>query len=157
MGSLSLYRSCVKNILPGKKSVKQINRVIQSEIDRVCGFTVEKRTPMICVGGTARAILKMVKKVSHLPRNCRTVSAAQLNRLYEILLRGDHSAVDLILRQVPDRIHTIVPGLMITKQILTLFQAEEIIVSNYGVREGYLCRNILNTVSSDTNIRKIGS
>ncbi len=52
-------------------------------------------------------------------------------------------ASDLILRLEPERIHTLVPGILILRHVFHLFQAEQLIASKYGVREGYLCQKIL--------------
>ena len=43
----------------------------------------------------------------------------------------------------PDRIHTLIPGMLALKEIVDYFKIEEIQVSPYGVREGYLYDRIL--------------
>ncbi len=43
-----------------------------------------------------------------------------------------------ILKVCPDRIHTILPGLTILWLIVKKYNVTEVIVSGYGVREGYL-------------------
>jgi len=48
-----------------------------------------------------------------------------------------------ILRVVPDRIHTIIPGMMILNEIARHFESDVIQISNYGVREGYLYSKVL--------------
>lgn len=52
-------------------------------------------------------------------------------------------AIDLILRLEADRIHTLIPGLLVLQHVFKLFEAEQLIVSQFGVREGYLCERIL--------------
>ncbi len=143
VGSLSLYRRCVKNILPGDGSLKRIKAVLKADIDDKKILPQEKHSPLICVGGTARAVLKLAVKYFKLPESCRSITAPQLEQLSDLLCKGDRRAVDLILRTEADRIHTIVPGLMILRHIFTHFNANELIVSKYGVREGYLCQKIL--------------
>ncbi|MDF2800447.1 MAG: Ppx/GppA phosphatase family protein, partial [Anaerocolumna sp.] len=49
-----------------------------------------------------------------------------------------------VLQTIPDRIHTIIPGLLILETIADYFNCEEITVSKYGIREGYLIEKILN-------------
>ena len=154
LGSLSLYQSCVKKILPGEGSIKRMNETIKKELKGSSKPEHEKSSPMDCVGGTARTVLKIAKKLYKLPATCQTLTAEQVNHLYEILSCRDRTASNLILRQAPDRIHTIVPGLLILKHMLTYFAAETIIVSNYGVREGYLCQKILTTAKSDISTPK---
>ena len=61
---------------------------------------------------------------------------------------------DLInYRDMPyDRIHTLVPGMLILRHIAARLDAEELVVSKYGVREGYLCQKLLtsNTITPRT-------
>ena len=143
LGSLSLYRRCVKKILPGGGSMKRIKAAMQAEIDDKKLLPQDKHSPLICVGGTARAALKLAVKYFELPEICHSITASQLERLCDMLCQGDKKAVDLILRTEADRIHTIVPGLMILQHIFSHFNADGLIVSKYGVREGYLCQKIL--------------
>ncbi|WP_425518598.1 hypothetical protein [Pilosibacter fragilis] len=42
-----------------------------------------------------------------------------------------------------DRIHTLIPGHLVQQHVFHLFQAQQMIVSKYGVREGYLCEGVL--------------
>ena len=143
VGSLSLYRSCVKKILPGNGSRSRIEAVLTQEMDEKMPLPQGKRSPLIGVGGTARAILKLARRYFDLPDSCRSISARQFDRLYVLLCRADKQTADLILRTEPERIHTLVPGAMILRHIFTHFDANELIVSKYGVREGYLCQKIL--------------
>ena len=143
IGSLNLYRKCVKKIIPGGGALKKIRGTIEREIDEKRLFDFSKQVPLVCVGGTSRAVLKIAQRLYDLPENCHTVTAAQLRTIADILCRGDKEAVDLILKLATDRVHTIIPGVMILQHIFDLFDAEEIIVSKYGVREGYLCQKVL--------------
>ena len=43
----------------------------------------------------------------------------------------------------PERIHTMIPGMLILRHMVQGFGAGRVIVSQYGVREGYLCQKIL--------------
>ena len=151
VGSLKLYRECVKKILPGKESQKKMQKMIVSGIDKKRLFTFDKQSVLVGIGGTARTILKIAKKIYSLPDNCQNVSAAQLDEICSLLYKADKSAADLILKVSPDRIHTIVPGAMILQHIFHHFNADKIVVSKYGVREGYLCQKILK---SDLNSSK---
>lgn len=154
VGSLSLYRSCVKKILPNSISRKQIESLLKEEIDKKAKYFKRKHTPLVGVGGTSRAVLRLAKKFFDFPDSCYSITAQQLERLYFTLSRGDREAIDLILWTGADRIHTLVPGIMILRHVSALFDADELIVSNYGVREGYLCQKILK---KNINTLKIGS
>ncbi|MDO4318632.1 MAG: hypothetical protein Q4C48_10585 [Lachnospiraceae bacterium] len=141
VGSLKLYRDCVKKILPGKKSRQRIEETIQTAFGGGLK-NIPPREHLICVGGTARACLRLSRKLFGLPENQRTFTRAQLDSLTKQLCKCDKNAADLILRYEPERIHTLVPGIMILRYLVNRFAVEDITVSHYGVREGYLRRKI---------------
>jgi exopolyphosphatase/guanosine-5'-triphosphate,3'-diphosphate pyrophosphatase len=51
--------------------------------------------------------------------------------------------LELLLKVVPERIKTIIPGLIILDTLASQFQSETITVSKSGVREGYLYDKVL--------------
>ncbi len=143
VGSLSLYKKCVKNILPGKDSMKKIKTMIKKTIQLDKSYEKETPNTFIAVGGTARGILKLAQKYYGLDSSCHIITAQQLRGLSVLLCRKEQDRINLILRLEPERIHTLVPGYMILQYIFEYFDADEMIVSDYGVREGYLCQKLL--------------
>ena len=145
LGSLNLYKDCVKKIMPGENSVKKLQKTIAERIDTKKIAAFGKQEKLVGVGGTARAILKIAQKYYQLPCQNQSISGEELTELCEHLAKGDKEAIDLVLKLEPDRIHTIVPGALTLEYICRLFSAEEFIVSKYGVREGYLCQKLLRS------------
>lgn len=105
---------------------------------------------MVCVGGTARASLRLCRKLFGLPDDSRTFTWKQLDALAKQLCKCDKDAADLILRYEPERTHKLVPGIMFLQYLADRFQVEDITVSHYGVREGYLRRNIQPSLCVDS-------
>lgn len=157
MGSLSLYRSYVKKILPGDGALKRMKEAIEETVEEKALLDFSRCTHLICVGGTARAALKLCKKVYHLTPGSCTITMEQLEGLCQTLETGDQNAIDLLLRHVPERIHTMVPGLLILRHLGRLFETKELVVCKYGVREGYLCRKVLKIEQNNTDTPKTGS
>ena len=50
--------------------------------------------------------------------------------------------MDLILLYEPERIHTLVPGILLLSFLMDQYGAQTVTVSHYGVREGYLHQKI---------------
>lgn len=98
-------------------------------------------SPGLC-GRDRRAALKLAKRVCHLPEDTNRVSVGQLEQVSALLCSSHKAAADLILKVEPERIHTMIPGLLILRHMVEGFGAGEMIVSKYGVREGYLCQKI---------------
>jgi exopolyphosphatase / guanosine-5'-triphosphate,3'-diphosphate pyrophosphatase len=144
IGSLSLYRHCVKKILPGEGSLKRLKKEISQTI-KISDTTPVQHPLLVGVGGTARAVLKMAKRYYNGSDDCHSMTAEQLDELCAFLCSGKKSASDMILRLEAERIHTLVPGMLILQHVFHLLGAQQLVVSKYGVREGYLCQRILKT------------
>ena len=154
IGSLSLYRHCVKKILPGEHSLKRLRQTISETFDPDHGAAdaFAPRPLLVGVGGTARAALKLARSYYHISEDCRSITREQLDGLCAFLCSGKKDACDLILRLEADRIHTMIPGLLILQHVFHLFKAEQLVISKYGVREGYLCQRILKNNTSTPKI-----
>ena len=151
IGSLNLYRRCVKKILPGDGSLLRLWKTIKAAINASEYISVS-HTILVGVGGTARAALKLARHYYDLPGDCHSMTAEQLDGLCTFLCSNNKEASDLILRLEAERIHTLVPGMLILQHVFHLFKAQQLVVSKYGVREGYLCQRILkiNTTTPKT-------
>ena len=153
IGSLNLYRRCVKKILPGEGSLRRLRQEITRAID--AGKDALPHCPLLVgVGGTARAVFKLAMHYCGIADECHSITVEQLNDLCAFLCSEKKDASDLILRLEPERIHTLIPGLLILQHAVHLFRAQQLVVSKYGVREGYLCQKILK---NNIDIPKIGS
>ena len=152
IGSLSLYRRCVKKILPGDGSLKRLRREITETLD--VNRNTDPRALIVGVGGTARAALKLAQHYYKTSEDCRSMTGEQLDGLCDFLCAGEKEAIDLILRLEAERIHTLIPGLLILQHAFHMFHAQQLVVGKYGVREGYLCQKILG---NNTNTPKIAN
>ncbi|OON99670.1 MAG: hypothetical protein ATN35_11515 [Epulopiscium sp. Nele67-Bin004] len=100
----------------------------------------KKFATVLGIGGSIRTIKKMCAKKYGI-----TEQYFEYERLSEILkfVRDNKKqGSDLILKVAPERVHTAVPGMIIMNEIAKYVKAEKIIVSNFGIREGYLYNKI---------------
>ena len=143
IGSLELFNRCVDGLWPKKKELERIRSTVAAALkearlpahraERVCG-----------VGGTARAALKIANDWYEKPAGNRILTPAEVRRLTKLLLKRDHQARKQILRHCPDRVHTILPGIVLMDALTEALCEGELYISPYGVREGYLCHKLLN-------------
>ena len=146
IGSRSLYRNCVKKIIPGKSSLKKLKTTIEGTFkpffynkDR----KLDQQPVLIGIGGTARGVLKLSKYYNNCDNDCRIITGDQLAGLCDFLCSGSRGSIDMIIKMNVDRVHTIIPGILILKHIFNMFHANQMIVGKYGVREGYLKQKII--------------
>ena len=142
MGSLSLYAKYVEGLFPTKKERGIIRQQVETELERA------KTADVFCahltgVGGTIRAAGKLCNQISGADPDNRIIPAEEIHGLYKDLKKGDQATLRQILRVVPDRIHTVLPGLAILNAILKYYQVETVSVSACGAREGYLLRRVM--------------
>lgn len=140
IGSLNLFNGYVKELWPNDLEEKDIKAKIKDSLsvadnnscDIVCG-----------IGGTNRAVLSLVNAYYKKPYGNNEITSDEFKKIKKVVLKRDDTAKKLILKNCPDRIHTIIPGMMITDEILKKFNSSKMIISRNGVREGYLCQKII--------------
>ncbi|HJJ39354.1 MAG TPA: hypothetical protein O0X42_04365 [Methanocorpusculum sp.] len=135
IGSLVMYRRYVKDIIPAKEETELIMNIIGKEL----GTTpFPENIPVICgIGGTIRGCGKLLK---HHLQDKKKVSCYTPEDVRSLINLERSSLADLILKEEPERIHTIIPGSCILLAIADYIHAEKILVSNTGVREGCLMK-----------------
>lgn len=133
IGSLVLFRKNVSRLFPKKDELDKMRKQAENMINDV------PEAGIICgVGGTARALLKIINACSGEQSN--QIKPKDFSGIYKILSKCNLQTRELILKNCPDRLHTIIPGMIIIRRLVKLSKCKKIIVSQYGVREGYLCR-----------------
>lgn len=142
MGSLSLYTKYVSGLFPIKEERRAIRAQVKTELERAKTAGV-RCSHMTGVGGTIRAAAKLCNDRSNADPDNPVLPAWELQELYQQLKKGDQKTLRQILRSVPDRVHTILPGLVILNCVLNSYEVETVSVSMCGVREGYLLKRVM--------------
>ncbi|MBN7774205.1 phosphatase [Clostridium aminobutyricum] len=152
IGSLSLYTKFVKNILPTKKELSKMKDCINDELKTI---EISGEYQIICgVGGTIRGACKLNNEIFDMVSGNRNIEIKRLNEMLRDFSEERKYAVQKIIKNIPDRIHTIIPGMTILESISEKYNSETIVVSEYGIREGYLYTKLFlegsNSDSSDS-------
>ena len=142
MGSLSLFTRYVTGLFPTREERHAIRDQVEAELERAKTQGV-RCAHLTGVGGTIRAAAKLCNDLSGADQNNRTIPAEEIRALYKDLKKGDQATLRQILRIVPDRVHTILPGLAILCAVLKSYGVETVLVSPCGVREGYLLQRVM--------------
>lgn len=98
--------------MPGKESRQRIEKAFENSDMK----ENPKQKQIVVVGGIIRATLRLCK--------------------------NDKNAMDLILLYEPERIHTLVPDVLLLRYLMVQYGAQKVTFSHYGVREGYLHQKI---------------
>ena len=142
MGSLSLYTRFVDGLFPTPEERRAIRACLSAELDRVRtgGLTCRH----LCgVGGTIRAVSKLAVDVFGKDPESRILTADEIRALYKLLKKGGKDTLRQILHAAPDRVHTLLPGLLLLNAVVKAYGVETVSASSTGVREGYLMDRVL--------------
>lgn len=139
IGCLSLWTRCVRrSILPNEAERRAMIETLCEIFDDISLRAFGKHDTIYAVGGTARAALAIAAKLFSREKNVRAISRGDLREVRRILSRGARDGIDLLLRVVPERAHTTIPGVMILTWLMKHLGADSLRVCTSGIRDGYL-------------------
>ena len=146
MGSLNIFSQYVTKLWPKEKEVEQIQSHIGDMLQKA-DLPDRKFNRIYGIGGTARAVLRIINDYYEKDRSCNVFTCKELEEITALLVSKNQQARKLILNNCPDRVHTIIPGILIINHLSQSLAKEDIFISKYGVREGYLCHRVIkNTI-----------
>ena len=142
VGSLSLYTRFTEGLFPTADECRAMRGFVTEELEKA-GAAQLRRKHLCGVGGTVRAVAKLCNDVYGRDPELRTMSARELKDLYKLLKKGGKDTLRQLLRSAPDRVHTLLPGLIILNAVVKTCGVETVEASSAGVREGYLTDRVL--------------
>lgn len=137
IGSLSTYYDYVSLMLPSDEECENIRKATLKKLNdsNIARASYEN---LFAVGGTIRAIKKVLENVNIKKTNDNVLTIQMLNELQQELNGNNKEVFVKVLQVKAERIHTLVPGLVIIKTIAEYFNIKNIYVSNKTVREGVI-------------------
>lgn len=143
VGSLNLQENYVSEHLPTAEELILIKEKIDAAISAAQLRNVPHYENLYAIGGTARATVKLANRLFDLDSANRTITSKQLSDVKKLFCGGSELAYNMLAKHCPDRINTIVPGILILDSIAKLTEAKKLTISRFSVREGYLCQRVL--------------
>lgn len=143
IGSLSAFDDFVKQLFVTKDERKLIEDEVKKQFEKRKMYR-EPHDLLCAVGGSARATLKLYNEYYEIDSANSSMETDKVNQLIkDIIAMEERQTLDLILSVKGDRIHTLIPGMVILYRIAKYFSIGQINVSQTGVREGYVYDKIL--------------
>lgn len=143
VGSLNMYGKYVSRLLPTREERSRIERRVDKELKKL--ELPQVVCPVICgVGGTNRAAGKLINAREKLPYANRTIYLRTVSQVLDSFREENREHLMQLLKVTPDRIHTLLPGMTILRRVAKTFCSDTMIISDYGVREGYLLSEVLD-------------
>lgn len=135
VGSLNCFSKFVDGLFPTEDEAEKIRAHVRKHLDKL---GVEKQKMILGVGGTNRACMKLYNDYFECETDNTIMETEKITEMLENIGNGEKSGMKKILKIVPDRIHTIIPGIIVIDEINKYCKAKKIQLSAGGVREGYM-------------------
>ncbi len=143
IGSLSVFDEYVDSLFITKDERKAVDARLLELLD---AQNMERGNFdfIYALGGSARATLRLYNKIYDEDPMNDMMNTDDLKGLRDYMIDlPNRKKMDLILKVKADRIHTLLPGLCILYRLAKYFHAENIKISQRGVREGILYGEVL--------------
>jgi exopolyphosphatase/guanosine-5'-triphosphate,3'-diphosphate pyrophosphatase len=142
IGSLNLYVKFVKKIIPKAEERELIKQAVLDHLEAL-DLPKEDFETICGVGGTMRAAAKLSNHIFGRKDKQLVLDTVEVKEMLARFKNSHKDTLTPVLQNIPDRIHTIIPGLIIVDTIMEYFNSKNIVVSKYGIREGYLYERII--------------
>lgn len=143
MGCLRLYRDHVSHVLPTEKERNAIRDRVK-ELLAPLPFLKEYGTHLTLIGGTAKTIGRLIAAEDGIDyENGMRVGRDRLRALKKAYHNPSRERIGRLVDLAPDRLHTLVPGLVAYHTLAKACDAADLTLSFAGIRDG-LAYDIVN-------------
>lgn len=143
-GSLSMFTNYVSSLFPTKKEKKEIEAAVLKEVEKIKFLQNKKFDTVVGIGGSIRATKNMNNSVFELPKENNVIIAEDVPKLLKQFKGNENEVLRRVLKVSPDRVHTLIPGMIVMNTVCEYVQCKDIIMSAFGVREGYLYQKLFS-------------
>lgn len=142
-GSVSSYAQFVALVLPDAAERGAIADAFGARLDGLADAPFYRAEHLYGIGGSVRAIAKMQAQALAVPPKPPVVTRAHLDALFDLLERDEGAFAHAAVKACPDRVHTLVPGMIIARTLMEALGSTDIAVCKHGIREGYLMEYLI--------------
>ena len=146
MGSLDFRTKYCSSVLPNEFEV----RLMEEKAERILAEAVDfanLRCPMLLgIGGTFKGTCALYNGMYNADKNNLVMESSAIGEMIAHFARLQEIGYDdavLLMKRVPDRINTVVPGMVIAKVLTEHFQCQKVTYSDSGVREGFIYTHLV--------------
>ncbi len=138
-GLLDIHHKFVKKIQPSEKEAKDIKKYANEKFDEAKLPQKEIFSTAVMVGATNHAVYDIYADFANVrgEDGVKRIEYKKFKKLVAHLL-GDAERSTLILNNAPEKLYLIGPAAIVLKTIFKRFGVRQIVVSDRGVKEGYL-------------------
>lgn len=147
VGSLSLHTRFVSGLIPTGKEQDKMRKEVREQLQEV-DWPVESGCTVCGIGGSMRMALQLSQELLGRSKSDTSFTLNDVEKLLEIAGNDDPDISKPAYKIVPERMFSMVPGLIIIREIAKKFDCKDFFVSRAGVREGYLITRFLEPAAA---------
>ena len=146
MGALSLRTDLVHGFLPSAAECQAMKAEAERMFDQVRGLQQHCAPAIIGMGGSFKSACALYNRLYHCDRYNTRMDVLKIEQMISEFQRDiplTEEKTIVLMKAVPDRMHTIISGLIIADVLASRLGSSRISYSDTGVREGFICAEIL--------------
>ena len=146
IGSLGFAKKYVSGILPTMQECMEMHGEAEATIGASADFMTISEAEIVGIGGTFKGACALNNELFNLPAVNRRLETKNIRTLISNFVSDmgmTQKMAITLMRSVPERLNTIIPGLIIASVLSRRFQSHWITYSDSGVREGYIYDRII--------------
>lgn len=148
IGSLAFHtRYTGKHVLPSESECAEMYAEAEATVSAIKEFKFVSHAQICGIGGTFKGAMALYNAMYGLTKKNMRMEVRRLRDILKRFLRDNELIVPdkiLLMRTVPERMHTFMPGLIIADVLAKRFGTSTIIYSDSGVREGYIYSKLMS-------------
>lgn len=142
-GCVLAYADYVRCVVPTPAECRTIADAFRKELAKAAEGGRYRSERLFGIGGSVRAVAKLIAVVWGEGVRPARITVEDMEGLFD-LLTGDVGAfAHRAVKAAPDRVHSLVPGMIILRTLMEELGAREVVPCKYGIREGYLVTHLL--------------
>ena len=123
---------------PTKEDTKKMRKRIDKMLEKNLVFPERTFARIILVGSNAEALYGVYADYfSVQDSSMKRMDRRKLKKLIKYLISSDDRAL-ILIRNVPEKVHMMIPSAILAEEIAKHYSSSELIVSDKGVKDGYL-------------------
>ena len=145
LGSLAMGKAHVAGLLPTPEECGRIACAVHEVLAKTPAVCALRARHMVGMGGVLSSASRMHRLLypEETPRLICTTNVPAMIGMFGSGTALSEEQTAVLLRAAPDRLHNIVPGMIIAHALAETVEAEDILYSDSGVREGYIWKEII--------------
>ena len=138
-GVFDLYSKFVEEIQPSEDEAKDIKKYVKAQFDKRDLPGEGTFATAVVVGATAQAVYEIYADFAdaYEADGVKTIRYKKFKKFVKHLIEGEDRS-GLIMNNAPEKLHVAVPAAIVLKTLFKRFGVGHIVVSDRGVKEGYL-------------------